>query len=197
MVKLSNKKMTDQESVLNLNIKNMDTISFDKILFKTAFCCMASDGQIDNREISIIKTMCEKLSLFKEFDFQKEVNQLVTKINANGKEFIQDYFELLNKIELTEQEELILIDFAIQTIKADEQVEYTEIKFFKNIRHRLKSSDEIILKAFPDIEMYLDEDIITESYLDKITRQYLDEAELPQFKLISIDTSLIDNLGKE
>jgi hypothetical protein len=42
---------------------------------------------------------------------------------------------LLGKSTLTEQEELTLIDFAIQTIKADEQIEYSEIKFFKNIRH--------------------------------------------------------------
>jgi hypothetical protein len=62
---------------------------------------------------------------------------------------------LLEKSTLTEQEELTLIDFAIQTIKADEQIEYSEIKFFKNIRHRLKISDNNILAVFPDIEQFL------------------------------------------
>jgi uncharacterized membrane protein YebE (DUF533 family) len=32
----------------------MDTIKFDKLLLKTAFCCMASDGHIDSREIAIV-----------------------------------------------------------------------------------------------------------------------------------------------
>jgi uncharacterized tellurite resistance protein B-like protein len=104
---------------------------------------------------------------------------------------------LLGKSTLTEQEELTLIDFAIQTIKADEQIEYSEIKFFKNIRHRLKISNENILAVLPDIEQFLERDIITESFLDKITSQYLETAALPQFDLISIDNSTLDDLKKD
>jgi uncharacterized tellurite resistance protein B-like protein len=96
----------------------------------------------------------------------------VNKINTRGKEFISYYFDLLEKSTLTEKEELTLIDFDIQTIKADENVEYSEIKFFKNIRHRLKVSDDSILAVLPDIEQFLEEDIVTESFLDKITNQY-------------------------
>lgn len=175
----------------------METLSFDKLLLKTAFCCMASDGNIDKRETAIIKSMCEKSPLFKDFNFQEEINSLVSKINTRGKEFITYYFDLLGKSTLTEQEELTLIDFAIQTIKADEQIEYSEIKFFKNIRHRLKVSDDSILAVFPDIEQFLEEDIVTESFLDKITNQYLEAAELPQFELISIDISSLDDLKKD
>jgi len=175
----------------------METISLDKLLLKTAFCCMASDGNIDKREIALIKSMCEKSPLFKDFNFQEEINSLVSKINTRGKEFITYYFDLLGKSTLTEQEELTLIDFAIQTIKADEQIEYSEIKFFKNIRHRLKVSDDSILAKFPDIEQFLEKDIVTESFLDKITNQYLEAAELPQFELISIDTSSLDDLKKD
>jgi len=164
----------------------MDTITFDKLVLKTAFCCMAADGNIDKREIALIKSLCEKSPLFANFNFQEEINQLVNKINTSGKAFIQHYFDLLKQEELSEQEELTLIDFAIQTINADEQVEYSEIKFFKNIRHRLKVSDEKILERFPDIEQYLEEDIITETFLDKITSQYFETTELPQFDLISI-----------
>lgn len=190
--------MKDQELVLNLNKINMDTISFDKLLLKSAFCCMASDGHIDKREIDLIKTMCENSPLFEGFNFQEEINTLVNKINTKGKEFLSYYFDLLKSSSLTEKEELALIDFAIQTIRADEQIEYSEIKFFKNIRHRLKISDENILKVFPDIEQFLEEDIITETFLDKITNQYLEAAELPQFELLSsFDTSSLDNLTKD
>ena len=165
----------------------MENISFDKLLLNTAFCCMASDGNIDNREIALIKSMCEKSPLFENFNFQDEINRLVTKINTNGKEFISYYFDLLKANSLTEQEELTLIDFAIQTIKADEIIEYSEIKFFKNIRHRLQISDENILAVYPEIEQFLEDDIITESFLDKITNQYLDLAELPTFEHINLD----------
>lgn len=164
----------------------MDTITFDKLLLKTAFCCMVADGNIDDREISLIKSMCEKSSLFINFNFQEEINLLVGKINNGGKTFIQYYFDLLKQTQLNEEEELTLIDFAIQTINADEQIEYSEIKFFKNIRHRLNVSDEKILARFPDIEQYLEEDIITDTFLDKITSQYFEISKLPQFDLISI-----------
>lgn len=175
----------------------MDTISFDKLLLKTAFCCAASNGTIEPQEITKIKELCEKSILFKDFDFQGEINLLVNKINTRGKEFISYYFDLIKNSTLTEQEELTLIDFAIQTIRADNETDYAEIKFFKNIRHRLKISDENILAVFPDIEQFLEEDIITDSFLDKITIQYLEIAELPQFELITIDTSSIDNLKKD
>lgn len=163
----------------------MEPITFEKLLITTAFCCMASDGNIDKREIKLIKSMCEKSPLFKDLNFQHEINLLVKSINSKGKVFIQEYFNQLKNTELSNQEELTLIDFAVQTINADEQVEYAEIKFFKNIRHRLKISDENILETYPDIEMYLEEDIKTDSYLDKITSQYLNTAELPQFELIT------------
>lgn len=153
---------------------------------------MASDGNIVEKEIAQIKSLCEKSPLFKDFNFQDEINHLVVKINANGKEFIQYYFGLLDKMKLTEQEELTIIEFAIQTIKADDVIEYSEIKFFKNIRHRLGLSDEKILQVFPDIELFLEEDIITETFLDKLLSQYLDTVELPQFDLITIDTKAFD-----
>ena len=166
----------------------MDSINFKNLLFRTAFCCMASDGEIDNRELAIIKSMCEKSSLFDNFDYQTELNSLVEKINKEGKMFILRYFELLKNSSLSEEEELTLIDFAIQTILADELIEYSEIKFFKNIRLRLKVSDEKILERFadfPDMEQFLEQDIITDSsLLDKVAGQYFDVMELPQFELI-------------
>ncbi len=164
----------------------MDTLTFDKLLLKTAFCCMTADGKIDDREIYLIKSMCEKSPLFTNFNFEEEINLLIEKINSEGKLFIQHYFDLLKQTKLSEQEELTLIEFAIQTINADEQVEYSEIKFFKNVRHRLNVSDEKILERFPDIEMYLEQDIITDEFLDKITSQYFEISELPKFDLISI-----------
>jgi hypothetical protein len=169
----------------------MEIISFDKLLLKTAFCCMASDGHIDNREILLIKSMCEKLPIFKDLDFNGEINSLVNEINSKGKEFISHYFDLLGKFTLSEIEELTLIDFAIQTIKADELIEYSEIKFFKNIRHRLKISDNNILASFPDLEQFLEEDIVTDSFLKKITSQYLETVEFPLFDLIKIDSNSI------
>ncbi len=165
----------------------METITFDKLLLKTAFCCMASDGNIDKREVKLIKKMCEQTPLFIDFDFTKEINILLAKINERGSEFIQYYFNLLHNTTLTEEEELNIIDFAFNTINADEKVEYSEIKFFKAMRKCLNVTDENILAVYPDLEYYLEEDINTESELDKLVNNYLGSVELPQFEQIHLE----------
>lgn len=165
----------------------MSTIAFNEILLKTAFCCMASDGHIDEREVSQIKKMCENSTMFADISIQGHLNQMVEKINENSNVFIRDYFAVLENSVFTEDEELTLIDFAIKTIMANHEVEYSEIKFFKNIRHRLKLDNDKIISLFSDIESFLEEDIITESYLNKITRTYLDNTEFPQFDFITFD----------
>jgi len=147
---------------------------------------MASGGHIDKREITTLQSLCQNLDLLKNFDFQVEINKLVKEINTNGKQFIRRYLDLLSNANLSEDEELTLIDFAIKTIYVDEQVEYSEIKFFKNIRHRLNISDENILSVYPNIEQFLEEDLLTESFLDKITNQYLYTTELPKFREIDL-----------
>ncbi len=169
----------------------METITFDKLLLKTAFCCMASDGKIVPKEVKKIKELCAESPLFIDFDFGKEINILRTKINDRGSEFIQYYFELLNNTQLSKDEELNIIDFAIKTINADEVIEYSEIKFFKAMRNCLTITDEIILGVYPDLEFYLEADIHTGSKLDKLINNYLSSVELPQFEIINLDN--LDN----
>jgi uncharacterized tellurite resistance protein B-like protein len=175
----------------------MDTITFDNLLLKTAFCCMASDGHIDKSEVELIKSMCEQSPLFVNFTFEDEINSLITQLNSAGKEFMSHYFSLLKDANLSEDEELSLIEFAINTIKADEQIEYAEIRFFKVIRAKLKISNEKILAKFPDIEQFLEDDIITESYMNRIKHQYFETVEFPQFEFIHSNTNPGNKAGNE
>lgn len=53
--------MNDQ--VLVLKTINMETINFDQLLLKTAFSCMACDGDIDKREVKLISDCTRKKRL--------------------------------------------------------------------------------------------------------------------------------------
>ena len=64
-------------------------------------------------------------------------------------------------------------------IEADNQILYSEVKFFKKIRSRLNVDDSVILAALPESEDYLLPDISSE---DK------DFEEVGNFQLISFDT---------
>src|SRR5699024_6550224 len=122
----------------------MEQKSFNKLLLKTAFSCMACDGDIDKREVVLIKTMHQQQKLFGELDINQDLDNLRLEINRNGHKFLRSYFNDLTSTEVSEKDELKLIEVAINTIKADDKVEYSEVKFFKVIRSKLKIENEPI-----------------------------------------------------
>ncbi|WP_313115085.1 hypothetical protein [Aequorivita sediminis] len=173
----------------------METLHFNKLLLKTAFSCMACDGDIDKREVKLIKQLQKERKTFGEIDINAELDTLLLAINKDGQQFLKDYFNELTTTELTEANELKLIEVAIDTIKADDKVEYSEIKFFKVIRSKLKIDNEPILDKHPDFEDYLEQDIITASYLSRLQDDFFDTHISNEFELISeIDDDIFDNV---
>lgn len=184
--------MNDQ--VLVLKTINMETINFDQLLLKTAFSCMACDGDIDKREVKLIKRLHKEKKTFGEIDINSEMENLLIAINRDGKQFLKDFFNQLTTSVLSEANELKLIEVAIETIKADNKIEYSEIKFFKVIRSKLKIENKPILEKNPDFEDYLEQDIISESYLARLQEDFFDTHISNKFELISeIDTETLDS----
>ena len=163
----------------------MNTIHLNKLLLKTAFSCMACDGDIDKREIKLLKQLHKKDKTFGEIDINAELDALLLAINKDGQKFLRDYIKELTTIELTEANELKLIEAAIDIIKADEKVEYSEIKFFKVIRSKLKIENEPILIKHPDFEDYLEQDIVTDSYLLRLQDDFFATHISKEFEMIS------------
>ena len=165
----------------------MEALNFNKLLLKTAFSCMACDGDIDKREVKLIKKLHKENKTFGEIDINAELDTLLLAINKDGHQFLKSYFNELTTAELSEADELKLIEVAIETIKADDKVEYSEIKFFK-----------VILGKNPEFEEYLEQDIISESYLSRLQDDFFDTQVLPEFELISeIDSDILKNLKDE
>ena len=101
----------------------------------------------------------------------------------------------LISFELSEANELKLIEVAIATIKADDIIEYSEIKFFKVIRSKLKIDNEPILEKHPDFEDYLEQDIISDSYLARLQNDFLDSHISNEFELIrELGDDILDRL---
>lgn len=176
----------------------METINFDKLLLKTAFSCMACDGDIDKREVKLIKQLHQENKTFGVIDINEELDKLLASINENGQEFLRGYFKELIAFDLTEADELKIIEIAIATIKADDKIEYSEVKFFKVIRSKLNIKNEPILAIHPDFEDYLEQDIISESYLSGLLDDYFGGQNLPKFVLSqAIDMNDITNQDSE
>lgn len=160
--------------------------NFDELLLKTAFCCMASDGEIAQEEIDTIQKLCQREEILKRMDFQNEIKRFVEEINKQGMQFIKNYLDELEKTLLTEQENINLLNIVFEVIFADGKVEYSEVKFFRNIRIRLSISDEEIEKNFantPDLDIFLAKDIVDHLSVEKVTQQYFSSIEIPHFNL--------------
>lgn len=62
------------------------------------------------------------------------------------------------------EQELEIVSISIKMIEADNEILYSEVKFFKRIRACLNITDEEILKSMPDKEDYLLPDISQGEY---------------------------------
>ena len=132
----------------------------NELYLKTAFCCMACDGDIAPEELELIREYTSNNELFLHLDVESKLNEYVAEINQKGVLFLKD----IANLSLTEMQELNIVRIAIQMIEADNKVEYSEVYFFKKIRLNLNISDAVILENMPGKEDYLLPDIIQNEY---------------------------------
>ena len=158
-------------------------MELNELLLRTAFACMACDGDIASEEVELIKKIATEKHLFGDIDIDKELKKLVEEINTQGKSFLKRYLTILAEQDMTEEEELNIADVAVQTIRADNIIQYSEIKFFKVLRSNLKLvTDETLLEKIDGIdENYLAQDIQAD-YL-QIYDDYFETIELPKLKI--------------
>ena len=161
------------------------------LLFKTGVIVSMSDGVIHPNEIETLKIMYNQEDDFKNFDFESMFNKYVVEVNEKGRKFFEEYYIEIENSTLSEQEQLKIIRFALNIIKSDNEIQYSEIKFFKSIRYRLKITDEIIIASlteeFPDIDLFLGGDIHTS--LETATRNYFDNYDQIKFEEIVIKST--------
>jgi len=161
-------------------------MEINELYLKTAFCCMACDGDIAPEEVEKIK----ELPQFKEMDVQQLLSNYLSQLKVEGNVFLKKYLDEVKMASLTEDEECELANIAIQTIEVDKSVEYNEVAFFKKIRKRLNASDEKLLTAIPENPDVIDQ-ISPEDYLlPDITNE--DDLSLWSDTLFNINDVLIE-----
>lgn len=136
----------------------------NELYLKTAFCCMACDGDIANEEVDLIRNYVRESSLFEGLEVERLLNEYIQKINAQGIAFLNSFIRELKNEEMLPEQELEIVSISIKMIEADNEILYSEVKFFKRIRACLNITDEEILKSMPDKEDYLLPDISQGEY---------------------------------
>lgn len=141
-------------------------MAINELYLRTAFCCMACDGEIADEEVALLNKLALTEQVFGDLDIQMSINNYIESINKLGKVFLEEYLEDVRNACLDDSSSLKLVKIAIDTIEADNQVEYSEVSFFKRIRKQLSIKDEVILEAMPDKEDYLLPDVETADIFD-------------------------------
>lgn len=141
-------------------------MAINELYLRTAFCCMACDGEIADEEVALLNKLALTEQVFGDLDIQMSINNYIESINKLGKVFLEEYLEDVRNACLDDSSSLQLVKIAIDTIEADNQVEYSEVSFFKRIRKQLSIKDEVILEAMPDKEDYLLPDVETADIFD-------------------------------
>ena len=135
--------------------------SYDEFLVLTSFCMMACDGHIDQSEIEYVNKLKKEISELKEFQIDDFLIVLLEQLNKKKDLFLRQYLRLAKKMEFSQVQVIQILKIAISTMEADNNIEYNEIRFFKELRSKFQLSSEEILKNIPHIEEYLKEDVIT------------------------------------
>lgn len=131
----------------------------NELYLKTAFCCIACDGCIAEEELSLVNSFVHESEYFNGINAEDIINQYIKEINEQGKYFLARYLDDIVELNLSLTDEIKLAEIAIKMIEADNNIEYSEISFFKEIRKRLSFSDAQFISAFPNKEDYILPDI--------------------------------------
>jgi hypothetical protein len=166
----------------------IDRKEFQKVLFRTAFCVMACDGHIDQREIDEIKLMNKSASYFQGIDLSGELDVLLKDLKEKGKHFVDELIINISLLNLSIIQELLILEVAFRMIYADAKVDENEIKFIRFLRSKLNLQDEIIRDRFGVVEYLFDKDYSKDIEKELVQKDFFSTTAMPEYK----DLELVD-----
>jgi len=161
---------------------HIDNVDFQKVLFRSAMCVMACDGEIHDSEIKEMEIIFQKTPYFDKLDYQEEIQQIVRAFSNDKKKVVAEYFSKLGEIVLSPVQKLQILEIVMRIIHADNRIDPNEIKFLKIVKSKLAVPDKIFFKRFGEVS-YLKGSDETEKV--NLEQDYLvKEMNLPDFSKI-------------
>ena len=110
---------------------------------------MACDGDISDEEVNEIKNIVANEIYFMGYDFEEPLKSNIENIKANGKGTINLYLQEIGTNNLTEHQEILLIEVLLRIIEADNNVQTSELKFLQMAKAKLKVDEQTLIVKFP------------------------------------------------
>lgn len=157
-----------------------------RLLFRTAFCVMACDGHIDDKEVKEIKAMNKSSQYFMGIDLNDELQELLSILKEKGKFIVDELFEIISQKDLSIVQELLVLEVAFRMVNADEKLDENEIKFICYLRSKLSVHDQIIQDRFGFIDYLFDKDYSRDIVKKELRDDLVLNFEIPAIKELQI-----------
>jgi len=161
----------------------MESIAFQRILFRSAMCVMACDGEIHDSEVREMELAFEQTDFFRDLVFKDELKSVIRRLERDEKQIVTEYFDQIASEDLNPVQQLQVLEIILRIIYADERVDTNELEFLKIVKSRLGVPDEIFYKRFGEVSS-----LGGERSTDKLiqtTNEFMKSMVLPDVKDIS------------
>ena len=157
---------------------------FQHLLFKVAFCTIACDGHIDEKEIKEMKAMDKSAAYFQGIDLSEELDNLLLSLKKKGKHIIDELYAYLKATKLNPVQELLILEVAFRLAMANELMDENEIKFIRFLRSHLDLHDEIIRDRFGTVKYLFDKDYSQDIIKSETYNDLLSTISIPEINVI-------------
>lgn len=122
----------------------MEPKKFTEVLLEIAFVSMVCDGDIAPEEEEYLRKIEKSDFYLKEFDMSSKLDTLMSDWQLHGLNLCDNVLNSAYKLELTESQKIIIMDFAIGITRSDGNMQQSEINFINTLMRNIKISANII-----------------------------------------------------
>ena len=122
----------------------MQRKEFIEILLEIAFASMVCDGDIAAEEKAYLREIEKSDFYLKEFDLSKKLEALNQDWELYGLILCEKILNKTYKLALTEDQKVIVLDFAIGIVRSDGTMQQAEIEFINSLMFNIKIPMDIV-----------------------------------------------------
>tara|TARA_B110000967_G_scaffold208794_1_gene262239 strand:- start:94 stop:504 length:411 start_codon:yes stop_codon:yes gene_type:complete len=122
----------------------MEREEFIEILLEIAFASMVCDGNIAPEEEEYLRDIEQSDYYLMEFEMSKKLDKLNSDWKLHGLNLIDKILNTTYKLNLSEGQKIVIMDFAVGIVRSDKEMQKSEISFINTLMQNIKISTEIV-----------------------------------------------------
>jgi uncharacterized tellurite resistance protein B-like protein len=126
----------------------MERKEFVETLLEVAFASMVCDGDIAPEEEKHLRDIEKSDFYLKEFDMSNKLNKLNSDWELHGLNLCERILNSTYKLDLSEDQKIIIMDFAIGIVRSDGYMQKSEIQFVNTLMQNIKISADLVEMRF-------------------------------------------------